>query len=256
MGPKCTWNPSLKAEEGAWWEGTAQQRQGNQDLQRWQRELLACDPGHSPIPPAGAPHIAHFMEPLMEATIMVYATITSQLLPTPAKSHYTFNLRDLSKVFQGMLMADPAKVEDQVQLLQLWYHENCRVFRDRLVNEKDRSWFNQLLKRCMEQWEVTFNKVCPFQPILYGDFMSPGSDVKSYKFITSESKMMQVIKEYIEDYNQINTAKLKLVLFMDAMSHICHISCTLRQALGNAVLLGVGGSGLSSLTRLASHMAE
>lgn len=79
--------------------------------------------------------------------------------------------------------------QDQVQLLRLWYHENCRVFRDRLVNEEDRSWFDQLLKRCMEQWEVTFNKVCPFQPILYGDFMSPGSDVKSYELITSESKV-------------------------------------------------------------------
>lgn len=58
----------------------------------------------------------------------------------------------------------------------------------------------------------------------------------------------------MEDYNQINTAKLRLVLFMDAMSHICRISRTLCQALGNALLLGVGGSGRSSLTRLASHM--
>lgn len=66
---------------------------------------------HSPIPTAGAPNIAHFTDPLVEATIMVYSTITSQLLPTPAKSHYTFNLRDLSKVFQGMLMANPAKIE-------------------------------------------------------------------------------------------------------------------------------------------------
>uniref|UniRef100_G1R661 Dynein axonemal heavy chain 1 n=1 Tax=Nomascus leucogenys TaxID=61853 RepID=G1R661_NOMLE len=223
-------------------------------LGNWMDGLLGEKSYREPVP--GAPHIAYFTEPLVEATIMVYATITSQLLPTPAKSHYTFNLRDLSKVFQGMLMANPAKVEDKVQLLRLWYHENCRVFRDRLVNEEDCSWFDQLLKHCMEQWEVTFNKVCPFQPILYGDFMSPGSDVKSYELITSESKMMQVIEEYIEDYNQINTAKLKLVLFMDAMSHICRISRTLRQALGNALLLGVGGSGRSSLTRLASHMAE
>uniref|UniRef100_A0A452QQ37 Uncharacterized protein n=1 Tax=Ursus americanus TaxID=9643 RepID=A0A452QQ37_URSAM len=186
---------------------------------------------------AGAPTIAHFAGPLVEATIMVYSTITSQLLPTPAKSHYTFNLRDLSKVFQGMLMADPAKVEDKVQLLRLWYHESCRVFRDRLVSDDDRGWFDKLLESCMEQWKVTFVEVCPFQPILYGDFMSPGSD-------------------YMEDYNQINTAKLRLVLFVDAMSHICRISRTLRQALGNALLLGVGGSGRSSLTRLASHMAE
>nr|XP_031326333.1 dynein heavy chain 1, axonemal isoform X8 [Camelus dromedarius] len=207
-------------------------------------------------PVSGAPNIAHFTDPLVEATIKVYSTITSQLLPTPAKSHYTFNLRDLSKVFQGMLMADPAKVEDEVQLLRLWYHENCRVFRDRLVNEEDRSWFDKLLESYMEQWEVAFEEVCPFQPILYGDFMSPGSDVKSYELITSEKKMMQVIEEYMEDYNQINTAKLRLVLFMDAMSHICRISRTLRQALGNALLLGVGGSGRSSLTRLASHMAE
>ncbi|XP_032177365.1 dynein heavy chain 1, axonemal isoform X1 [Mustela erminea] len=223
-------------------------------LGSWMDGLLGERSYREPVP--GAPAIARFTSPLVEATIMVYSTITSQLLPTPAKSHYTFNLRDLSKVFQGMLMADPAKVEDKVRLLRLWYHESCRVFRDRLVNDEDRSWFDKLLESCMEQWGVTFAEVCPFQPILYGDFMSPGSDVKSYELITSEKKMMQVIEEYMEDYNQVNTAKLRLVLFMDAMSHICRISRTLRQALGNALLLGVGGSGRSSLTRLASHMAE
>ncbi|XP_074169160.1 dynein axonemal heavy chain 1 isoform X1 [Rhinolophus sinicus] len=223
-------------------------------LGSWMDGLLGEKSYRDPVP--GAPNIASFTDPLVEATIMVYSTITSQLLPTPAKSHYTFNLRDLSKVFQGMLMVNPAKVEDKVQLLRLWYHESCRVFRDRLVNEEDRSWFDKLLESHMEEWEVAFDEVCPFQPILYGDFMSPGSDVKSYELITNKKKMMQVIEEYMEDYNQINTAKLKLVLFMDAMSHICRISRTLRQALGNALLLGVGGSGRSSLTRLASHMAE
>ncbi|XP_054992649.1 dynein axonemal heavy chain 1 [Sorex araneus] len=223
-------------------------------LDSWMGGLLGEKSYREPVP--GAPHITQFTNPLVEATIMVYTTITSQLLPTPAKSHYTFNLRDLSKVFQGMLMADPAKVADKVQLLRLWYHESCRVFRDRLVDDEDRSWFDKLLESCMERWKVTFEEVCPIQPILYGDFMSPGSDVKTYELITDETKMMQVLEEYIEDYNQINTAKLKLVLFMDAMSHVCRISRTLRQALGNALLLGVGGSGRSSLTRLATHMAE
>ncbi|XP_010777541.1 dynein heavy chain 1, axonemal-like [Notothenia coriiceps] len=57
------------------------------------------------------PAIQPLNEHLVDATIRVYSTITSQLLPTPAKSHYTFNLRDLSKVFQGILMAEAGMIE-------------------------------------------------------------------------------------------------------------------------------------------------
>lgn len=64
------------------------------------------------------------------------------------------------------------------------------------------------------------------------------------------------MEEYMEDYNQTNTAKMKLVLFMDAIEHVCRISRILRQPQGNALLLGVGGSGRQSVTKLASYMYD
>ena len=38
--------------------------------------------------------------PIVNGSIETYNRISTELLPTPAKSHYTFSLRDLSKVFQ------------------------------------------------------------------------------------------------------------------------------------------------------------
>ncbi|XP_031423008.1 dynein axonemal heavy chain 1 [Clupea harengus] len=201
------------------------------------------------------PEILHLNEPLVDATIRVYSTITCSLLPTPAKSHYTFNLRDLSKVFQGILMADVIKIEDTEHLLRLWYHESCRVFQDRLVSADDRQWFDKVLQTRIEGFGCSFADVVPSQPVFFGDFMAPG-ETKVYRHIKSREKLAQVMEEYMDDYNQISTAKLKLVLFMDAIQHVCRISRILRQPLGNALLLGVGGSGRQSLTKLASHMSD
>ncbi|XP_060766195.1 dynein axonemal heavy chain 1 [Neoarius graeffei] len=202
------------------------------------------------------PELMPLNETLVDATIKVYSTITSGLLPTPAKSHYTFNLRDLSKVFQGVLMADTGKIQDKVHLLRLWYHESCRVFQDRLVSLEDRDWFNKLLQEHIEEFGCSFQEVVPCQPVLFGDFMNPDSDNKLYQLIEDQEKLVQVMEEYMDDYNQMSTAKMKLVLFMDAIQHVCRIARVLRQPLGNALLLGLGGSGRQSLTKLASHISD
>lgn len=67
------------------------------------------------------------------------------LLPIPSKSHYLFNLRDLSKVFQGIYGAHLQTLTCKEHLVALWVHECQRVFADRMNDESDRQWFKQLL---------------------------------------------------------------------------------------------------------------
>lgn len=66
-------------------------------------------------------------EPVVAATLSVYRKVMTSLLPTPAKSHYTFNLRDISRVMQGFLLmphtllGSGAAARDKY--LRLWSHE-------------------------------------------------------------------------------------------------------------------------------------
>lgn len=64
------------------------------------------------------PEQQDFYEPMLRATLNIYTTILKELLPTPAKTHYTFNLRDLSKVFQGVLMFDPEAILVSVRFVR------------------------------------------------------------------------------------------------------------------------------------------
>ncbi|XXQ30104.1 AAA+ ATPase domain-containing protein [Plasmodiophora brassicae] len=197
---------------------------------------------------------------LVTSTVEIYKTIAAELLPTPSKSHYTFNLRDLSKVFQGILNADPRRVADVDALLRLWIHENRRVFADRMVNATDQDWFTGLLTRLLKEnfgksWlEVVTN---PEGRVLFGDYMGgSGADVRVYDEITDMDKLVTVMEEYLEEYNSEKKNKMKLVMFIDAIEHVSRICRILRQPQGNALLLGVGGSGRQSLTRLAAFMGE
>ncbi|KAJ1557997.1 hypothetical protein HK096_004145, partial [Nowakowskiella sp. JEL0078] len=194
---------------------------------------------------------------IIQASILIYNTIRAELLPTPAKSHYTFNLRDLSKVVQGVLSADIKTVIVESDVVRLWVHECQRVFQDRLVDQHDKGWFGELMKTTVvKTLGMNWNDVVHTEPLLYGDYMIPGADPKIYAEIKDVRKLVKSTEEYLDDFNSTTTSQMKLVMFLDAIEHVSRICRIIRQPQGHALLLGVGGSGRQSLSKLATFMEE
>ncbi len=204
------------------------------------------------------PEIQALSHATVQATIDVYQTLIATLKPTPAKSHYTFNLRDCSAVFQGMLSAYHRSVNSVPVFLRLWIHENRRVFRDRLVDDADRARLDALLSAVLQtHFHVRYDQVVPPNGVLlFGDYMGGIQvDQHHYEEVTSVQAAARVMEDSLAEYNGENDAKVGLVMFLDAIEHVSRIARVIRQPGGNALLLGVGGSGRQSLTKLAVYMA-
>lgn len=73
-----------------------------------------------------------------------------------SRFHYTFNLRDISKVFQGFLMITAPRCTTVDTAVRLWAHECSRVFYDRLINREDQQWFEDLVVELLPR----YLKVC------------------------------------------------------------------------------------------------
>lgn len=79
-----------------------------------------------------------FSQMIVSATMSVYKEAMLTFLPTPTKSHYTFSLRDFSRVIRGVMLVPAARLKEAEKLIRLWIHESYRVFNDRLIDSDDR----------------------------------------------------------------------------------------------------------------------
>lgn len=195
-----------------------------------------------------------FADPVVRASVDIYEETIKKFLPTPTKSHYTFNLRDMSKVVQGILEIKHRNLDDKEMLVSIWVHEVFRVFRDRMINQEDVEKFNTIVSKLMTKhlnidWEKD-----QFVDMLFGDFDS-GPD-RDYVKLSEPESLVPRLNDYLESYNVSSTTPMNLVFFNDAIYHLTRISRILRSQRGNALLVGVGGSGRRSLATLAGHMQD
>lgn len=116
----------------------------------------------------------------MRCTVESYKQIIKIFLPVPKKSHYIFNLRDLSKVFQGLSLATQKTLPELTSFIRLWVHEMRRVFSDRLLEEKDHTDFEALiLNTITEDLNMDSAQIFSRERILFGDFIEKDQDMKS-----------------------------------------------------------------------------
>ena len=80
-----------------------------------------------------------------------YERVLHALPATPSKFHYIFNLRDLSRVYEGLLMSTPDVVNTAPKLVRLWRNEVLRLFCDRLISNEDKNFVQEeLLKKLIQ----------------------------------------------------------------------------------------------------------
>lgn len=96
--------------------------------------------------------IVEFVPALVTLTRLVWQTTKQKLLPTPANFHYVFNLRDLSRIWEGMLQIFADECRNVAMLLKLWCHELQRVIYDKLTGAADKHWFIENLKNTAQEF--------------------------------------------------------------------------------------------------------
>ncbi|KAM6127972.1 dynein axonemal heavy chain 8 [Pterocles gutturalis] len=216
-----------------------------------------------------SPEVCDMVKKLVPTGRILWQWTKTKMLPTPSKFHYIFNLRDLSRIWQGMLTIKAEECSNSTVLLTLFKHECTRVIADRFITAEDTAWFEKTITKAIEEYvDKGLTEALQAEPY-FVDFLrdapEPTGDEpedfdfvppKVYEEIPSFEFLCEKLQMYQSQYNEcIRGSFLDLVFFKDAMTHIIKISRIIRTEYGNALLVGVGGSGKQSLSRLASFIA-
>lgn len=220
---------------------------------------------------------------LTSATIRVWRVMKSKMLPTPSKFHYVFNMRDLSRVFQGILFTPKESIIDgglrvkeglikdfspQKMLLGIWKHECDRVFSDKLATMKDKESYDGFIADIGREifGADAYDAACnspKYMVSFLRDDVYDAEDVliEEAPKVYEDGGTLEMIRDracmFLDKYNeQFPSKRMELVLFEDALKHMLRISRLIEMPRGSGLLVGVGGSGKQSLTRLASYISK
>lgn len=186
----------------------------------------------------------------------LHGEVEKNFKKTAVNFHYEFNVRHLTNVFQGLLVAKPEAIKEADQFVRLWAHETERIYGDRLITPENLTTFKGLLSDVCKKNFARYNMNKYFsdtpEPLVFAHFVA-GLEENIYDQFSGIDQLTERLNHALNEYNDTN-AMMDLVLFEDAMRHVCRITRIINGDGGHALVVGVGGSGKQSLSKLSAFI--
>ncbi|VVD00171.1 unnamed protein product [Leptidea sinapis] len=257
--------------------------------------------------------IQEIVDKIVQMTLDLYKIIIVELPPTPAKFHYIFNLRDLSRIAAGMCLTHPNFFSEKRAVVRCWRNEFTRVICDRLINtqdndlmmghiqehvvkyfpeeepvvleeivvpeeearvEEEEDEYGEIVPKGKpqpaesepepvveeeeeeEEKQLTLEEYVLRDPLLFGDYRNAldEEEIRYYEDLLDYEAVYFLFQEILDEFNE-RIGKMSVVLFEDCLEHLTRTHRILRMDRGNAMIIGVGGSGKKSICRLAAFAA-
>ena len=205
-------------------------------------------------------NIQELSKGLVAGIIKLHKCVYAKFKKSAINFHYEFNIRHITGVFQGILMSTVEKFKEPEKMAKLWIHECERVYGDRLVSIKDLNTLRAELGG--EVIKIAFGGKFNLgkylteksEPIIFCRFVGGYLD-SVYDMANKLSDVKEKASQALGEYNESNT-RMDLVLFDDAVKHVCRITRIISQPSGHSMLVGVGGSGKQSLSKLSAFICQ
>jgi dynein heavy chain len=198
--------------------------------------------------------VVSMADAITTATIELHSRVTKEFLPTAVLFFYQWNMRELFNIFQGVCKSTKKLHNEPAIVVRLWAHECYRTFQDRMPRDDDIKKFEDIMTAIKGQCFPELTSSGALQPVgVWAPFRTTKDGEENVYDECDSTFVSAFLQTKLNDYNS-NYAVMDLVLFTQAAEHVCRIARVTSNPRGNALLVGVGGSGKQSLARLASSI--
>lgn len=205
----------------------------------------------------------------------VYMELSVKLRPTPRRSYYRFDIRDVFRVCHVCALLRKESVENKKIFAKIWFHECLRVFCDRLSDTDEMDLVFQTL--CMqindttgifkdnmeiifesytnEDGIVTFDSI---RRLAFGSYLDADTTDwanRKYEEISNFERLISIANRAMQDNDTPNgdheANGSDVILFTYALEHLNRICRISTMPGGNGLIIGSIDSGRRSFIRLA-----